>query len=151
MGLPSLPSGRYAVSQSPQTNPSDQTVLTVMSVCYVIGGLFLLAVGVLNIWAGVRCLNFRSRTLVLVALFGNILPVFTGYCLPTSLGMLVFGLIVLFNSEVTEAFELGGLREWEDEQYRRRRPRFDEGEGYDDPYRERRRPDRNPEDDRFMV
>src|SRR4051812_43953208 len=98
MGLTATAAGpiMYIASQSPQTNPSDQTVLMVMSICYLVGGLLLLGVGAVNVWGGVRCLHFRSRTFVIVALFGNLLPVFTGYCLPTSLGMLVFGLIVLF-------------------------------------------------------
>src|SRR5262249_41577152 len=67
-------------------------------------GLPVLAVGILNIVAGIRCLLLRGRILAIVALFSNVIPVFTCYCLPTSVGLMIYGLIVLFHSEVAHAF-----------------------------------------------
>jgi hypothetical protein len=71
---------------------------------YGVIGLPVLAVGLLNIVAGIRCLRLRGRILALVALFSNVVPVFTCYCLPTSVGLMIYGLIVLFHSEVAFAF-----------------------------------------------
>lgn len=71
---------------------------------YAVIGLPVLAVGILNIVAGIRCLRLRSRILAIVALFCNVIPVFTCYCLPTSVGLMIYGLIVLSRSEVGFAF-----------------------------------------------
>jgi hypothetical protein len=63
---------------------------------------------VLNIVAGARSLRFRGRGLALTALFLNIIPMFTFYCAPTSLAVMIYGLIVFFNGEVAQAFRLAG-------------------------------------------
>jgi hypothetical protein len=39
-------------------------------------------------------------------LFFNILPMLTCYCLPTSLGLMIYGLIVMFQPDVAQAFAL---------------------------------------------
>lgn len=71
---------------------------------YGVIGLPVLAAGILNIVAGIRCLRLRGRTLAFVALFSNVVSMFTCYCLPTSVGLMIYGLIVLFHSEVAYAF-----------------------------------------------
>jgi hypothetical protein len=86
--------------------PQDKAVLGVLSGVYLVLGLLVLVAGVLNIVAGIRCLRFRGRIFAIVALFFNVLPVFTFYCAPTSLGVLIYGIIVLFNAEVVQAFAL---------------------------------------------
>jgi hypothetical protein len=70
-----------------------------------IGGVPLLT-GILRIVAGIRNLVFRSRVLAMISLFAGLLTAFTGYCAITSIGIAVYGLIVLFNREVAEAFEM---------------------------------------------
>ncbi len=129
-------------AQSSRTaNPADETVLRLMLVFYLVMGLALVVVGALNIFAGIRCLSFRGRTFAIVALFGNILPVFTGYCAPTSIGMLIYGLIVLFNGEVAAAFAAGGPDAWDEDRHgRRRRDRYDRDD--------RDRADEDRDDDR---
>lgn len=87
-------------------NSSDAAVLSAMSVVYVVLGLVVLMAAILNIVAGIRSLSFRNRTLALVALFSNVAPLFTCYCLPTSLGVMIYGLIVFFQSDVARAFQL---------------------------------------------
>jgi hypothetical protein len=86
--------------------PGDKAVLTAMSVVYLVLGLVVLTAAVLNIVAGIRSLSFRSRTLALVALFSNLAPMFTCYCIPTSLGLMIYGLIVFFQPDVARAFAL---------------------------------------------
>jgi hypothetical protein len=63
--------------------------------------------GVLNVIGGIRLLKYRGRTFAITALFANIIPLFTCYCLPTSLGVMIYGLIVMFQTDVAQAFELG--------------------------------------------
>ncbi len=107
----------------------EKTVLTIVSVIYLILGILVLIVGILNIVAGIRCLRFRGRTLAIVALFSNIVSAVTCYCAPTSIALMVYGLIVLFNGEVAEGFQLAAegkdpesvlgrrrrrLRDWEE-------------------------------------
>jgi hypothetical protein len=118
--------------------PADEAVFTVISVVYVVLGLLILAVGVLNIVAGVRGLKFRGRVLALVALFSNVIPLITCYCSPTSLGLMIYGLIVYFNKDVVRAFELAARGVPPEEirrrfEYRERRYRDDyEDDDYED-------------------
>lgn len=70
-------------------------------------GLVSLVIGVLGIWAGIRMIKFRGRTLGIVALSSGLLSIAGCYCLPTAIGLFVYGLIVLLNPSVKRAFELG--------------------------------------------
>ena len=70
-------------------------------------GLIFLVVGVLGIWAGIRMLKFRGRTLGIVALSSGLLSMFGCYCLPTAIGLFIYGLIVLLNEPVKRAFAMG--------------------------------------------
>ena len=88
-------------------NQGDEGILTVLSVVYLVLGLAVFASGVLSVFGGVRALKYRGRTLVVVALCANLVPMFTCYCAPTSMGLMIYGLIVLFNADVARAFELG--------------------------------------------
>lgn len=97
-----------AVDNSASVNRRrDETGMMVMLVIFLVGGLLILAIGVLHLIAGIRCLKFRGRVLALVALFSNIPAVFTGYCSLFAIGMAVYGLIVMFDGDVARAFERG--------------------------------------------
>jgi len=78
----------------------------IMGGVYAGWGVLVLACGALNGVAGVRVMLFRNRVLGLVALFTNIFVLFTCYCAITAIGMMVYGLIVLFQPDVARAFEL---------------------------------------------
>jgi hypothetical protein len=91
----------------PGMGQQEAQILTWMSIVYVVLGSAVALAGVLNIVGGVRALQFRNRNLVLTALFFNILPIFTCYCSPTSLGLMIYGLIVMFQTDVAHAFTLG--------------------------------------------
>jgi hypothetical protein len=98
----------FVISNDNKMGPprGDREVLQILSAVYLVLGVLVLIAGVLNIVAGIRALNFRNRTLALVALFFNIIPLFTVYCAPTSLGVLIYGLIVFFNADVARAFKM---------------------------------------------
>ncbi len=70
-------------------------------------GLVSLVIGVLGIWAGIRMLKFRGRTLGFVALSSGLLTIAGCYCLPTAIGLFIYGLIVLLNEPVKRAFAMG--------------------------------------------
>ena len=85
----------------------QQAFQTMFSAIYgVMGGLVLIA-GVLRVIAGWRGLYFRSYAFCIITLFVGLIDLTSFYCLPTSLGLCVWGCIVLFKPEVKQAFALG--------------------------------------------
>ncbi len=77
-----------------------------MSVYFgVTGGLTLIA-AVSRIISGVMNWQFRSRSLTLFSLFICIASIFSCYCAPTSIAMLIYGLILMFSTPVKQAFAL---------------------------------------------
>ena len=66
-----------------------------------------LLAGLLHLAAGLQNYRFRGRVLGIVALAGGMLTFFTCYCLPTAIGLGVYGLIVYLNGEATDAFCMG--------------------------------------------
>jgi hypothetical protein len=56
---------------------------------------------------GIRMLKFRGRTLGIVALSSGLLSIAGCYCLPTAIGLFIYGLIVLLNEPVKRAFAMG--------------------------------------------
>lgn len=70
-------------------------------------GLFAIALAVVKIWAGYSNLNYRGRTLGIVALCLNVLSCFTFYCAPTGIALLIYGLIVYLSPEAQQAFAWG--------------------------------------------
>lgn len=95
----------------PAQRSEDETIGMIVMALIAILGVGMMIVAALNIFGGIRAMSFRGRTLAIVALFSNLLGVFTCYCTPTSLGVMIYGLIVLFNGEVARAFELGSQGE----------------------------------------
>ena len=77
--------------------------------CFIYGGMAIAALvaAVLHIAAGIRNYRFRGRRLGIVALAGGTLSLFTFYCLPTAIGLGIWGLIVYLDDEVREAFRMG--------------------------------------------
>lgn len=84
-----------------------QTMQMTFGLIYGIGGGAAILGGILRITAGIRGLYFRNRILGIIANFAGLLSVVTCYCLPTSIGLSVWGAIVHFNSPVKRAFALG--------------------------------------------
>jgi hypothetical protein len=120
----------------------DKIVLGVMSGVYLGCGAVLLAIGVMHVISGIMALRYKGRVFAIVTLFTNIITLLTCYCAITGIAVLIFGLIVFFNSEVTETFRLVAKGMSVDDAVEaaeggRRRPHFDD---YDD--RESPRTDR---------
>ena len=69
--------------------------------------MVVLSAAIVRVVAGVRCLRYRSRTFAIVALSSGVLTILTGYCLPTGLALLIWGLVVLMNESTVRAFTLG--------------------------------------------
>ena len=74
---------------------------------YIALGTLNAVAGLINIVGGIPAMRYRSRTFVIVALFTNVLTFASCYCLPTSLGLMIWGLIVMFQKDATEAFKMG--------------------------------------------
>lgn len=134
----------------PQAQPQMQQMqqmVTMISIWYVILGSITALAGVMNIAGGISALRYRSRGLVITALFFNILPLFTCYCLPTSLGLMIWGLIVMFQADVTHAFSLGASGYTADEIKRRMQPGdFRRDDDRRDDWREPGEPPRRPKE-----
>jgi hypothetical protein len=67
----------------------------------------MLVIGVLRIVAGIGVLRFRGRVFGMVTLVAGLGVVVSCYCLPTSIALAIYGLIVLLDRPVVTAFELG--------------------------------------------
>ena len=93
--------------QQPGVQQPPKEFVGIMSGIYVVFGLVILSVGILRIVAGVRNYKYRGKVLGIVALVVGMLPALTCYCLPTSLGLLIYGLIVYLNNDVVRAFAMG--------------------------------------------
>jgi len=95
-----------SMPQGQQQIQAPQEFFWVMFAVYGGMGLVALVAGILHGIAGIRNYRFQSRRLGIVAVSVGLLTLFTCYCLPTAVGVAVYGLIVLLNREVAEAFAL---------------------------------------------
>lgn len=78
----------------------------IMAVYGVMGAGGLIA-GVLHVTAGIFGLQFRRRTLGIVALTLGMASISTVSCAPTAIGLAIYGLITYLNPAVVAAFRLG--------------------------------------------
>ena len=84
----------------------QEFIMTMMMVVYgVIGGLAILSGG-FRIFAGVQYLRLRGRLLGIISFFAGLSNLLTCYCLPTAIGLCVWGCIIYFNPGVVQAFNL---------------------------------------------
>lgn len=123
----------------------------------VLGGVTAL-VGIFNVVAGYRVMTMRNRVLGIIALFSNLLAMMTCYCAPTAIGMMVYGLIVLFQPDVARAFEMVARGATPEEAVRRFTGRYgdvrddydemsDSRRAWEDERRRRRERDDDPRSD----
>src|SRR4051812_40746413 len=80
-------------AQAGDEMPSEQ-LFWIFGAIYLGIGLVALASGILRIGAGFQNYRLKSRVLGLVSITVGVAPVFTCYCTPTAIGMLVYGLII---------------------------------------------------------
>ena len=86
----------------------DAAMINWLSAVYAGVGAVILTIGFIQLVAGIRNLDFRSRKFGIFALLTGLASIFTVYCAPTSIGLTVYGLVVYFNPEVEQAFRLRG-------------------------------------------
>lgn len=89
-----------------QGDPSAEVMANIMPIVFFVLGGGMILLSILRIIASFRNYYFQNRVLGIVAMCLGLVSSFTCYCAPTSIGIAVYGLIVLFNREVIEAFEL---------------------------------------------
>ena len=87
--------------------PGMDVSMGIASAIYVVMGLPVLAVGILRIVAAIRNLKFRGRGLGIVALACGAVSVMSCYCFPTSIALMVYGLVVYLDQQSQRAFGLG--------------------------------------------
>lgn len=88
-------------------SPSPNQMFWSMAAMYGGQGTVALIAAILHITAGVQNCRFRGRTLGIIALIGGMMSAATCYCLPTTVALGIYGLIVYLNREATEGFKLG--------------------------------------------
>ncbi len=95
-----------AQQQAQPGNPMEAQMANLLPIFFFILGGVLLLLAVLRVIAGVLNFSFRGRVLGIVTMLLGLASSLTLYCAPTSIGIAVYGLIVLFNRPVAEAFEM---------------------------------------------
>lgn len=73
---------------------------------YSIVSVILGALGLLQVIAGIRNYGFRNRGLGITALACGLLSMFTFFCLPTSLALAIYGIIVYLDAGCKTPFDL---------------------------------------------
>lgn len=95
------------VQNQPGVQPPPKQMIGIMTGVYLVLGIAVLTAGILKIVAGIRNLKYRGKILGIVAMASSLVTVFTCYCAPTALGLLIYGLIVYLNADVSRAFAMG--------------------------------------------
>jgi hypothetical protein len=90
--------------------PSDEDKLVM--ILYAVFGTGATIVGVLQVVAASKLKRLEGRVFALVALWAGVasFPCGTVCCLPTAIVLVVYGMAVLLDANVVEAFERGGQR-----------------------------------------
>src|SRR5262249_53878443 len=86
--------------------PNEETMLWFLSLVYLGIGLPVLTSGILRLVAGWKNYRFKGRTLGMVSIIVGLGSLFSCYCAPTAVGLLVYGLIIFVNPAVKAAFEM---------------------------------------------
>lgn len=97
--MPTMPEGPPDGGFRPGSAPPAWIYLV-----YFAMGLPALIGGAVQIFAGWRNYDLRNRTLGIVAVVGGVVASTTCYCAPTAIALTVYGLIVLLNNGVAQAF-----------------------------------------------
>jgi len=88
-----------------QEQLADNPVAEIMPAFAGVLAAAMFAVGGMRIAAGIMNWQFRGYALSLVAAGGGMISVFTCYCIPTALTVLILTLVALLNGQVREAFD----------------------------------------------
>lgn len=102
-----IPTVIEAGNANQQGPPPPKEMLMFLTGTYLVMGIPVLLSGILRILAAFRNFQFRSRTLGIVSLVLGVVSMLGCYCAPTSIALLVYGLIVYLNPAVKVAFAMG--------------------------------------------
>lgn len=72
----------------------------------VVVGILVVLVGLMHLIAGYRNLYYRGRIFSVVTWSSGLIGCLTCYCLPTCIGLFVYGLIIFLNPATVRAFKL---------------------------------------------
>jgi hypothetical protein len=87
--------------------PPPAGMETILTASYGGIGAGLLISGLVRIVAGIQNFRFRGRVLGIVSFCLGLVSMLGCYCAPTSIAVLVYGLMVYLNPAVVAAFEMG--------------------------------------------
>jgi len=73
---------------------------------YLVLGGVQLVLGILRLAAALQNYQFRGRMVGIISFCVGLIASFAGCCAPTAIGVAIYGLIVLFDGAVAEAFEM---------------------------------------------
>ena len=93
-------------ANNPGANPSDGFLWVLVASYLTIGSLTLIG-GLLRIVACFYNFSYRGRGIALASMIAGMASTLTCYCFPTSLAVLIYGLILHMNPAVKQAFEMG--------------------------------------------
>lgn len=94
---------------APPGDPGTEDAISSLIVLVFLALAFLhLLPGALQIFAGWRIRSFQGRGLAIGALIASFFTVFGCYCGLTSVGIAIWGLVVLFHEEVARRFAMPG-------------------------------------------
>lgn len=87
---------------APQLPPNSMS--TILSITYGAMSACLFVIGGLGIFAGIRNYGFQNRILGIVTMVLNMVSILFCWCLPFSIGLLIFGMIIYLSPEADRAF-----------------------------------------------
>ncbi|MDZ4848570.1 MAG: hypothetical protein SGI77_04700 [Pirellulaceae bacterium] len=90
-----------------QSPPPPPEMMFWMSIGFGVGGVIVAIFSLLRILSGITSFRFRGRTLMITSLIGGMITSLTCYCAPFSIGLGVYGLIVMMHPGVIKAYEMG--------------------------------------------
>lgn len=91
--------------ESGASPPPPEMMIFIGIGCGIMGALVFLF-SILRIVSGVRSFRFIGRTMMMISLIGGMVTAFTCYCAPFSVGLGIYGLIVMLNPSVIQAFKM---------------------------------------------
>ena len=89
-----------------QNNPEAEEVMEVMAIGMFVTGGGLLLSGMFYVFSGISVVKFRRRGLAIVTLSLGLATSLFCYCAPTTIAIAIYGLIVLLDGPVVQAFKL---------------------------------------------
>ena len=104
--MPGMIAAQQQKMQQPPNGPSVAQMQTILFATYISMGIAGVIPGIIQIVAGILNFWLKGRILGIVALVMGSISIGTCYCAPTSIALLVYGLIIYLNNSAVQAFAL---------------------------------------------